>query len=157
MVFLFRRAGQLDAKRALVVGLPELEEDLLAQHFLRDAHADLRDAGRLLPLLHVVLQVIPQVEQPLPARYGDGLEIRQPVEELITSPIEQAEFRRVVCSVRGDDEVEVRWHDGCPFTAEDRAGRCGPECSVKTGGELLICGQLQCVSHSPRQIRKRDA
>ena len=108
LVLLLRRAGQLDAERALVVGLPELEEDLLAQHFLRDAHADLRDAGRLLPLLHVVLQVIPQVEQPLSARYGDGLEIRRPVEELITIPIEQAEFRREARRVRGDDEVEVR-------------------------------------------------
>ena len=108
VVLLLRRAGQLDAKRALVVGPPELEKDLLAQHFLRDAHADLRDAGRLLPLLHVVLQVIPQVEQPLLARYGDGPEIRQPVGELNAIPIKQAEFRREARRVRGDDEVEVR-------------------------------------------------
>jgi hypothetical protein len=62
---------------------------------------------RLTTRLDVMVQVVPQVEQPLLARNGDGLEIRLPVDELHAMLIEQAEFRRTARVVNGDDEIEV--------------------------------------------------
>ena len=87
-----------------------MTEDFLAQHLLGDAHADLRDARRFLTLLNVMAQVVPQVEQSLLAGNGDGLEIRLPVGELGAMRVEQAEFRRAVRVVGGDDEIEVGRH-----------------------------------------------
>jgi hypothetical protein len=74
---------------------------------------------RLTTRLDVMVQVVPQVEQPLLARNGDGLEIRLPVDELHAMLIEQAECRRTARVVNGDDEIEVGWHSGCPFVAHD--------------------------------------
>ena len=54
-----------------------------------------------------MVQVVPQVEQPLLARNRDGLEIRLPVGELHAMLIEQAEFRRAARVVGGDDEVDM--------------------------------------------------
>ncbi|MGI8425534.1 MAG: hypothetical protein ACR2M4_02855 [Actinomycetota bacterium] len=110
VVLLLSRAGQLDAERALGAGRHERAEDFLAQQLFGDAYADLRDARRLLTLLDVMAQVVPQVEQALLAGNDDGLEIRLPVGELGAVRIDQPEFRRAVRIVGGDDEVEVGRH-----------------------------------------------
>jgi hypothetical protein len=101
-------------RSALGLRGPQVAEDVLPEHLLSDAHADLRNARRFLALLHVVVQVIAQIEQSLLVRNRDGLEIRLPVGELHAMLIEQAECRRAARVVGGDDEVAVGWHRDVP-------------------------------------------
>jgi hypothetical protein len=63
-------------------------EDVLPEYLLGDAYADLRYAHRFLALLHVVVQVIAQVEQSLLVRNRDGFEIRLSIGELHSMLIE---------------------------------------------------------------------
>ena len=98
-----------------------------AQHFLGDAHADLGDARRFLALLHVVAQVVPQVEQALLVGDGDGLEIRLPVGELRAMGVEQAEFSGVSRVIGGDDEVEVGRHGRRRFSRAPGWRRAWPD------------------------------
>ena len=109
-----------------------MTEDFLAQHLFGDAHADLRDARRFLALLDVMPQVVPQVEQPLLAGNGDGLEIGLPVGELGAVRVEQAELRRAVRVVGGDDEVEVGRH-GEERIGERRGFAMDPTSSERGG------------------------
>jgi len=61
MVFLLGGSRQLDAQRALAFGRPELLENVLTEHVLGDAHADLGDRRRFLAFLDVETEVIPAI------------------------------------------------------------------------------------------------
>ena len=92
------------------LGLPQCEEDLLAQHLLGNANADLGDAGSLMPRLDVVPQVVSQVEEPLPTADGDCFEIRLPKGELRAMLVQQTKLRGAAGVIGRDDEVEARGH-----------------------------------------------
>ena len=89
MVFFLGRTRQLNAQRSLGLGLPQLAEDIFAEHFLGNANADLRDTSDFAPRFDVVPQVFTKIEQTLKTGRGNRLESRLPKSELRTVVIEQ--------------------------------------------------------------------
>ena len=82
-------------------------EDFFAEHFFGYADADLGYVVRFPSLLDVMSQVLPQVEQTLPMRKSDALEIRLAIGEMCATRVEQSKLGREAPVISGDDEVEA--------------------------------------------------
>ena len=126
VVFLLLRPRQLDPQRALGFRLPELLEDFLPQHLLRDADADLGDRRGFLALLDVNPQIVPQVKEAVQVAGRDGLEIRLPASELPAVGVEQPELGGAVRVVGGDDQVELCGHGRNARPHFALQSECGP-------------------------------